>query len=141
MYSCSEWSGQVDLVRPHSISSNGSADPNLGFHLGLPTEFHQHPQHHQHEHVFLPKSPMSSGRKSPSQRRRDRLRAAQHQAAAPSPPKAVTTPVGKYRRYIDVNYANKNFFTTVLKPPLLSQEHQKQSYQKNEAKLWTKLFK
>jgi hypothetical protein len=59
--------------------NNGSADPNLGFQRGLPTESHQHPQHHQHEHVFLPKSPMSSGRKSPSQRRRDCLRAAHHQ--------------------------------------------------------------
>jgi hypothetical protein len=62
--------------------SNGSADLQLGFQLGLPTESHLHPQHH-HEHVFCPKPPMSSRRKSPSQRKRDRLRAAQHQAGQP----------------------------------------------------------
>ena len=67
--------------------SNGSADLQLGFQLGLPTESHLHPQHH-HEHVFCPKPPMSSRRKSPSQRRRDRLRAAKHQAAAHQPGQA-----------------------------------------------------
>jgi hypothetical protein len=68
--------------------SNGSADLNLGFQLGLPTESHLNPQHHQHEPVFCPKTPMSNRRKSPSQRRRDRLRAAKHQAAAHQPGQA-----------------------------------------------------
>ena len=69
--------------------SNGSADLQLGFQLGLPTEPHLHTQH-QHEPVICPK-PQQSRRKSPSRRRRDRERAAQHQAATHQPAQAKSS--------------------------------------------------
>ena len=59
--------------------NNGSADLKLGFQLGQPSEPHLHPQQ---QPFFCPMAPLNIRRKSPSQRRRDRLRAARHQAAA-----------------------------------------------------------
>jgi hypothetical protein len=71
-----------------------------------------------------------------------------------------TPPVGKYRKYIDVNYAKKNLFQTG--PPLQAQEHllplqanphnppcqedppsvpiTSKEYQKREDNLWARIF-
>ena len=146
--------GQGDPARPLSIS-NGSADLKLGFQLGLTTETHLHPQH-QHKTVFSSvQNLLKAEKKSPSWCRHDLVCSAKHQAAAhqpgqgqststidaaAAPTKAVTTPVRKFKWYIDVNSAKKNLLTTGAKPPLLSQDPQKISYQQNEQKLWTKLF-
>ena len=66
--------------------NNGVADLQLGFQLGLPCDAHLH--HHQHGPVHQHHLPSQDQqvyqgrRKTPSRRNRDRVRAAQHQAAS-----------------------------------------------------------
>ena len=72
---------------------NGKADLKLGFQLGLPTDIHLPNQYHVP--VLQPNIPpqyhqTSQGRrKTPSQRRRDQARAAQHRATSYQPGPAV----------------------------------------------------